>query len=195
MIINIRGTHGSGKSTVVRQIIERYAGQPMMLPNQKKPAGYCMPGAAKVQHYHFNRPLYVVGPYVTACGGCDAIQPYSDIWPRVADFAQRGHVVFEGALISTNYGTIGEASEAYGDDFIFALLDTPLELCLERVRKRREAKGNMKPLNTKQTETKHRNIYNMCMKIRDQFKRRVVIIDHRKPVSQLLGLLNGSFTG
>lgn len=184
MIINLRGTHGSGKSTVVRSIIDRYKGLPLH-DVKGKIEGYCMQSPYG--------GIMVVGPYNTPCGGCDRIQPYADIWPRVEDYIKRAeHVIFEGALVSTSYGTIGKFSEAYGDQFVFACLDTPVELCLDRVRARREERGNTKPLNPDQTVTKHRNIYNMCLKIRDTYKRRVVFIDHRKPVPQILGLLKNA---
>jgi hypothetical protein len=181
MIINIRGTHGSGKSTIVKQIMDRYNATAIIAEGSRKPEGYMMESCAG--------QLFVVGPYETACGGCDAIQPYSLIWPRVVDYAQRGHVLFEGALVSSSYGNIGRDSEVYGTQFVFAFLDTPLEVCLDRIRKRREAKGNMKPLDPKNTKYKYDNIAKSLPKIRDEFKRRVVILDHRKPVPQLLGLL------
>lgn len=182
MIINIRGTHGSGKSHVVRTIIERYEATVVLNPKDK-PLGY------RVDVNWLTQPIWVVGSYANACGGCDGIQPYSDIWPRVERYAGMGHVLFEGALVSSSYGNIGRDSEKYGDKFVFAFLDTPLEKCLERIRARRAAKGNLKPLDPKNTEVKYNNILASIPKIRDEFKRRVVIIDHRSAVPQILGLL------
>jgi hypothetical protein len=181
MIVNIRGTHGSGKSTIVKELLTRYNAQPVRDLNVKKPLGYQMNSCAG--------RLYVVGPYETACGGCDAIQPYALIWPRVVKFAEQGHVVFEGALVSSSYGNIGRDSEVYGDKFVFAFLNTPLEVCLERIRKRREAKGNMKPLDPKNTKVKFDNINRSYDKIVNEFKRRTVILDYQRAVPQLLGIL------
>ena len=181
MIINIRGTHGSGKSTIVRQLIERYSASKVG-DNPRKPIGYRM-----------NTPfgkLQVIGSYETACGGCDGIQPYALIWPMVVEAAKLAHVVFEGALVSSSYGNIGRASEVYGDQFVFAFLDTPIEVCLERIVARRLAKGNLKPLDPKNTKHKYDSIIGSIKKIRDEFHRPVIILDHRKPVPQLLSLLN-----
>lgn len=182
MIINIRGTHGSGKSTIVKQLIERYKAQPESVDSKGRPINYVMQLSDGSQ-------LFVVGSYVNACGGCDAIQPYSLIWPRVVELAKRGHVVFEGALVSSSYGNIGRDSVVYGDQFVFAFLDTPLEVCLERIKARRLAKGNDKPLDPKNTKGKFDNILKSIPKIRGEFGRRVVTLDYRKPIPKLLGLL------
>lgn len=183
MILNIRGTHGSGKSTVVKGILDKYPTEELEKTPRGKPETY------KVAIPWLRKPLYVIGPYVTACGGCDAIQPYSRILPLVEKYAKLGHVIFEGVLISTNYGTIGEASEAYGNDFVFLVMDTPVEVCLERVTQRRLARGNTKPLNPAQTVLKHKNINSCANKIREEKGRRVETLDHKHPLPKLLGLL------
>lgn len=181
MIISIRGTHGSGKSTIVKSLIEKYKVLPLGLG--KKPEGY------RINVPWLEQPVYVVGSYLTACGGCDGIQPYDLIWPRVQQYASLGHVLFEGALVSSSYGNIGRASVEYDPNFVFAFLDTPLKVCLERIVARRAAKGNNKPLDPKNTEIKYNGILKSIPKIRDEFKRRVMIIDHRKAVPQILGML------
>jgi hypothetical protein len=181
MIINVRGTHGSGKSHLVRSIMSAFPCEP--LAGVKRPDGY------RVEVTHLNRPLYVVGSYETACGGCDGIQPYSLIWPRVVEYAGLGHVLFEGALVSSSYGNIGRDSQVYGDDFVFAFLDTPLAVCLERIAARRRARGDARPLDPKNTEYKYNNILKSIPKIRDEFKRRVVVLGYNRAVPQLLGVL------
>ena len=185
MIINLRGTHGSGKSYVAKQIITRFDGVPIGEDKRGNPLGYAM-------QLDNGKALYVVGRYDIACGGCDAIQPYSLIWPRVVEFAKLGHVLFEGALVSSSYGNIGRASEVYGEQFVFAFLNTPMSVCLERIRKRREAKGNLKPLNPKNTQYKFDNIQHSIPKIRNGFHRRVIILDYHKAIPQLLGVLHGT---
>lgn len=182
MIINIRGTHGSGKSTIIKELLKRYTAGPAGIDAKGRPENYVFDLATGKQ-------VYVIGSYVNACGGCDGIQPYSDIWPRVVKFAALGHVLFEGALVSSSYGNIGRDSEEYGDQFVFAFLNTPMEVCLERIRRRREAKGNDKPVNPKNTQNKYDNIQRSIPKIRDEFKRRTVILDYRRAIPQLLALL------
>lgn len=183
MIINIRGTHGSGKSTIAKTLITTYKGHSVDTDIRGRPKGYVLaiPDVGD---------LYIVGSYETACGGCDSIQPYADIWPRVVEFAEQGHVLFEGALVSSSYGEIGRASEQYGDQFIFAFMDTPLEVCLQRIVARRQAKGNLKPLDPKNTKNKLESISKSINKIKNEFGRRCVIIDHKDPIPQILELLN-----
>jgi hypothetical protein len=97
-------------------------------------------------------------------------------------------VLFEGALVSSSYGNIGRASEVYGDDMVFCFMDTPVDKCIQRIKLRRESKGNTKPLNPSNTIKKNDNVLRSIDKIRDVYKRRVVILDHRKAVGQLLGV-------
>lgn len=185
MIINIRGTHGSGKSTIVRTLMRNYSAKPegfiTMKSGKQKPRGYTF--------QVFNRTVYVVGSYETTCGGCDAIQPYSLIWPLVEEYASKGSVLFEGALVSSSYGSIGRNSEVYGNDFVFAFLNTPLNVCLARIKARREAKGNMKPVDPKNTEHKLLSIEHSIPIIQNDFGRRVEILDYHKPIPQVLKLL------
>lgn len=181
MILNLRGTHGSGKSTVVRTILERLSQTVTLTGATGKIEGYSglLTNGAR---------LLIVGSYKNACGGCDTIQPYSLIWPRIELYAQHGHVLFEGALVSSSYGNIGRASEAYGSQFVFAFMNTPLAVCLDRVCKRREERGNLKPLDPKNTQGKYDNILKTIPKIRNELGRRTVMIDYRRPVGQVLGL-------
>ncbi len=182
-IVSIRGTHGSGKSTIVRKILDKYP-HSLVNPDKKgKPEGYLV-----------NLPngelLGVIGPYHTACGGCDAIQPYSDILKRVSHALQVcDHVLFEGALVSSSYGTVGEFMNDFGSGAVFAFLDTPLSTCLERIKQRRAAKGNFEPLNPKNTEVKFHNV----ARTKQQMEKlgssvRIVDIDHTKPTQQVLKL-------
>lgn len=182
MLLSIRGTHGSGKSTIVKTLLQRYKTESRLGP-KGKPIGYA------VDVPWIEQLIYVVGSYENACGGCDTIQPYSEIWPLIKEYAGYGHVIFEGALVSSSYGNIGRATEVYGDKCVFAFLDTPLEVCLQRIKQRREAKGNFKPLDPKNTEHKYNSVKGSIDKIRDVFKRRVVMLDYRRPVSQLLEIL------
>ncbi len=179
MIINIRGTHGSGKSTIVRALLDKYAHQP--LGEGKRPEGY------KVAVPELNKPLYVVGPYVTACGGCDAVQPYALIWPRVLTYARRGHVVFEGALVSSSVGEIGRAM-ALRKDCVVLFLDTPVEVCLERIQKRRLARGSLDPLNPKNTVSKHRSVEVSRPKL-EALKLRCVTLNYKKADKQFMEVL------
>ena len=192
MLINIRGTHGSGKSTIVKTILDKYPNEVVSYEEGRKtpkPHGY------RVKVPFLKQPIMVVGSYVTSCGGCDGIQPYTLIWPRVVEYQKQGHVLFEGALVSSSYGKIGEASEIYGDSFVFAFMDTPVEKCIQWVTERRKKKGNDKPLDPRNVIEKMKNVQRSITKIRDHYKRTVVMVDHRRGVSQVLGMFYASENG
>jgi energy-coupling factor transporter ATP-binding protein EcfA2 len=177
----LRGTHGSGKSTLVRSLV--YAHPHARLGQGRRPDGY------RLEVSGLDRPVFVVGQYETTCGGCDGIQPYSLIWPRVEQYAADGHVLFEGALVSSSYGNIGRASEAYGDRFVFAFMGTPLEECLRRVAARRAARGDARPLDPKNTTVKYENVQRSLPKIRDELGRRVVVLKPGSELAQIMLLL------
>lgn len=186
-VVSLRGTHGSGKSSVVFKILQKYPHQPSPVTDSKgRPE-------ATIVTLPDGDTIYVVGRYATACGGCDGIQPYSEIWPRIERGVEyQHHVLFEGALVSSSYGSIGRNTEIWGENVVFAFLDTPIDKCLERIAQRRAAKGNFEPVNPDNTVGKYVSIERSIAKIRDEFKRNVKIIDHTKPVAEVMKLFGVS---
>ena len=184
LIINLRGTHGSGKSTIVKHLIELYNGvttTASLNPESRKP---------KPEGHQMETPyglLTAVGPYHTACGGCDGIQPYARIWPLVEKYAALGHVIFEGALVSSSYGEIGRSSEKFGRQFVFAILDTPVDVCLARIVARRKERGVDKPFNEDNTKNKFKNILR-SLETMQANGRRVVHLNYLDPIPQILEL-------
>lgn len=71
MIINLRGTHGSGKSTAVRRVMGKcpyVCKVHTTIPEAVRPiVGY----DCKLPN---GQSLYVLGNYANACGGADGIQ-------------------------------------------------------------------------------------------------------------------------
>jgi hypothetical protein len=178
MILNIRGTHGSGKSYIVQQLLKRFRAKPIL-------------NGAKIEGYEMNTSsglLYAVGPYKTACGGCDAVQPYDLIWPRVEEYAKLGSVVFEGALISSCIGAIGKAMAAR-NDCVLGFMTTPLDTCLDRIRARRAASGNDKPLNPKNTQSKFESIQRNRF-VLAQMGLRCVDVPFKNSLPTILEILN-----
>lgn len=160
MIINLRGTSGSGKSTAVRYVMAGGSVSEVRAdPVDKHPIGYAVSGAV-------DGVVSVVGKYTTACGGCDTIKTQDEICGRVRRFATDGHVLFEGLLISHLFSRYAALSDELGG-ICFGFLDTPLEVCLERVRARRAARGNTKPLNEKNTVQKWHDMRRVYGKFRD----------------------------
>lgn len=192
-VVSIRGTHGSGKSTVVQRIMKKFPTVPIIgRRNSKtaKPEGYL------VTVEGLGRKLQIIGPYHTQCGGCDAVQPYDDILYMLDEAYKAGHhVLFEGALVSSSYGRVGEMMETFKDP-IFAYLDTPLSVCLARIAERRLAKwkaagkpGLPEPVDPANTTHKYESV----LRSKDQLKAkgskiRIVDIDHRVPTKQIMRL-------
>jgi hypothetical protein len=87
-------------------------------------------------------PAFVLGPYLTACGGLDTVQPYPNILKLMAKYVDEGHIIFEGLMASGVYGRIGEWMEPYGKRVHNLFLDTSFEVCLKRVLSRRDRGGD-----------------------------------------------------
>lgn len=164
MVINLRGTSGSGKTTVVRGLIERGTLTPLG-GTPKKPEAYRLEFSPST----FINNTYIIGSYENVCGGCDSISTQDEICRRIRDYAKAGHVVVEGLLMShlfSRYAMLDRELHALGTPFIWAFLDTPLETCIARVQQRRDARGTVTPLNTKNTTDKWhdmRRVFKKCV--------------------------------
>jgi hypothetical protein len=169
-VINIRGTSGSGKSTIVREIMEKGHITPIG-ESQKKPDGYI------VQIPELATPIYIVGPYVTVCGGCDQIQTQDEICERIRVYSGFGDVLVEGLLMShsfARYVALDRELVEKNVHCVWAFLDTPLDVCLNRVRARRDERALLTgrdrgELNTKNTTDKwndNREVYEKFLKAR-----------------------------
>lgn len=184
LIINLRGTSGSGKTTVVRQIMEQAKSVvPIRNPTNigsDKPYGYEITMPNKLR-------MYAIGSYENTCGGCDTIKTQAEIIERLEYFAPNGHVLVEGLILSTIYGSVGEWSEPYGDKFIFAYLSTPVKECVKRVLARRKAAGNDKPFNERNTVDRYTTILRN-KEIAESKGRRTVMLDWKHPTTQVLEL-------
>lgn len=179
MIVSLRGCSGAGKSTVAFEIMKRWPFEEL-LDEKGKIRGY-------KGDIGLSQPLLIVGKYKTQCGGCDSIHTQQEIYDRVVEYATQGHVLFEGLLLSGGYGKVGSLSEVL-PDFVFATLDTPLDLCLERVRQRRAAKNNFTPLNPKNTVSKFESTRQVHRRMTVEGKR-AVWINHTNAVEEVLSLL------
>lgn len=131
MIINIRGTNGSGKSHVVRQLLAHSKVVPI----------YGALGPNRPEAYELMGQSYVIGSYVSGVGGCDGFKTSDQVLGLILKYQKRGNVVFEGMVISTYYGRLFEWLERFGKDLLIAFLDTPLEVCQSRVESRQDKSG------------------------------------------------------
>lgn len=141
MIINIRGTNGSGKSTIVRSLLGDRPSVivdfvPYPAPTKKDPdrvlyiQGSVNPdsGVCAIGRYDKN-----------ACGGADGYSfkgAQTSIQASIEMAANAyPHVVFEGSLISTIYGPYVALARrlAQVQTTSWIALQVPYETCVERV--------------------------------------------------------------
>lgn len=149
MIVNIRGGSGSGKSTVVREIMEHY---PMRVPRfvegRKRPLWYDLYDDADADPDE--RPdLRVLGHYEAPCGGCDTISKNpSDPDEKAMAFIHRLvreaddegiNVLYEGVILTTILGGLPELYKE-GRPVVVVNLTSDLETCLLGISERRAAK-------------------------------------------------------
>lgn len=159
-IIKIHGCSGAGKTTAVRSLMDMAEdAEKLWTPDQKKVEAYKLKLAGIVA------PVFVLGSYENNCGGMDTVGSAKEAIMLVHQYESIGHVVHEGLLQSTYYGAMGKDSQRYGDRYIYAFLDTPIEICLQRVVARREANGSKNKFNPELTREKHRTIQNLMDKL------------------------------
>jgi len=153
-IVNIRGCNGSGKTTIVRRFLGKLFTEPLG-GKPGRPAGYRVDATP----WGIRAPIFVVGSYENACGGADGINTQEEIVDRVKKAYPLGHVLVEGLLMSksSDGGVTAPALRDMGA--IFSFLDTPWDVCLERVLNRRAAAGNDKPFDPEKTM---RSAYAQC---------------------------------
>jgi hypothetical protein len=160
LVINPRGTSGSGKTTIIRGIMEKATKKVALGDNPRKPEGYVLDLPGK-------HTTFVLGSYENTCGGCDTIKTQDEIVERVIRYAvgpefaipsAPTNVLFEGLLMShtfARYAALDRLLNTKGVHCIWAFLDTPLEVCLERVNQRRQERtAGAEPVNPHHTSEK-----------------------------------------
>lgn len=149
-IVSLRGTSGSGKSTVAFTLLKNHPYEEI-IGGDNKVKGYVVDASTS----GVQAPITLIGPYKTVCGGCDGVPTQQEAADRAVHYYQKGHVLMEGLLASAAgpkgavTATIHETGNA-----VFAILDTPCEVCIERVKSRRAARGDDREFNPKNTKDK-----------------------------------------
>lgn len=165
LIMNIRGTNGSGKSTVIFRLMDQAKKVfPVDLAPYKTPKGVLRQVEGTVLE---DLGVVIVGPYHTQCGGCDAIKTQDLVKEAVRKAASFNlkTVVFEGVLVSTIFKGYLELSRSLvkeGHSYLWGYLDTPVETCLARI----QARNGGKPIKEKLVHDKVRSIKNTYYKAR-----------------------------
>lgn len=160
----LRGTNGSGKTRVARYLLEESKAKPILHLGRKVRAY-----KGELDGY----PLFILGSYETACGGCDTISSVQEIAdllrllmtqnddPYVYDVdGTNGIVFFEGLMISHMLGTVGTMQANLGkQNNVLAFLDTPLDKCIEHVMTRRMLRKDERPFDPKNVIKDHPRVY------------------------------------
>lgn len=148
----IRGTSGSGKSTLIYNLLLNDLGF--------KPVEQKNPTIRKDHKYGYvskQLKCFIVGSYHTPAGGCDAIPETDEVLKRIKVATGKGfHVIAEGLILSGLRTKLEKVAET--NPVIAEVLSTPTKVCLERVQKRRDARGDSRPLNPENTILKARSV-------------------------------------
>lgn len=157
VVINLRGTYGSGKTTLARTIMGMYHNvQSHTIEGRKRPLYYTM------DHPNSGNPLALIGSYETTCGGCDTINDTKLIFDTV-DFLQAHgfDVLYESLLLTADVGRTYDYFTR-GWPLNIVLLDLDEDTCIAGVMERRKAVGNYKPLNPKNLRQKITGCKSSC---------------------------------
>lgn len=148
MFINIRGTFGSGKTTVVRQLMQVLKDQ-----GAQENIDYVKIDRLDGKEKHFahiytskylHKPVIFIGKYgENACGGADAMSwkgAHEDIENYIMKHRKNNHIVIEGSITSggSRYNRVGQNFMNEGLGAIYLHMATDRELCIERVIGRRK---------------------------------------------------------
>lgn len=140
MIIQIRGTSGSGKSTAMRQVMERLGKwKPVYVPGRKQPMYYV----------HETRSIMVLGHYEVDGGGCDNIGSAAKVYELIQSTQLSDVVLCEGLLLSEDTKWTQQLQDVH-----VIYLSTPIETCISQIKSRRLKAGNEKPLNESNTRNR-----------------------------------------
>jgi len=160
MIVNLRGTSGSGKSTVVRRIMGLLGERERnFIDGRKQPISYTFQNGT--------RTLTVLGHYETPCGGTDTITKTDDVYALIEEAVAKGHdVIYEGIMVSDDTRRCIELHRK-GYPILVIGLNTPIPICIAGVQARRDARNDLRPLNTKNTEDRARRHRSAISKLKD----------------------------
>lgn len=145
VMLNIRGTNGSGKSYISKRLRDEHPHELVVEPQQILGKNFKKANATIISAGQEDAdPVILVGREKTSC---DGIFPQEIIEEMLRYWARRGHCVWDNVLVSGNvgrWGVLAKELEKEGFKQIWCPLDTPYATCIERIYARRaqaEAEG------------------------------------------------------
>lgn len=184
-LVSIRGTNGSGKSTIVNELLKTPDIRPIYgALGSRNPEAYqlALPGVGA--------PVFVLGPYQrTQCGGCDSIIPFDTILDLLQKYAVKGHVIFEGVIVGSIYGRVGTLMEQWGKNAVAVFLDTTEEECIRRVQARRDSREDARAFNPKNLSSKYRAVLGVKKKMLNEDIVRVETVSSDGAGQRILDIL------
>lgn len=144
MIVLLRGTSGSGKSTIATKVIEKLGAydHEIKLGPQQKLGGYV-----------WRQRQLILGRYTTACGGCDTLNwkgAADDMEAEIASHCSSGHNVLLEGLVVSSWGGERLLRLIKHSELRVIVLSTSLEDCISSVKARRIAKALEKGVEVKE---------------------------------------------
>ena len=139
LLVNIRGTNGSGKSTIPISLKDDPDMYEVVKPYQGKPK--------KILTVFPNYGWVALGDYSNPTGGLDKF-PNKAFTEKVLYYALKKfpeyNILMEGILAATTYSTYAdlfrEVQDSYGIQPVIYYLMPPVETCIERIKKRNGGK-------------------------------------------------------
>lgn len=133
-VIKLGGCNGSGKTSVARALIEM---SKATMRVQAKNGAYYQGEINGIK-------VIVLGSYEKVCGGMDTISDKEDRLALLKKHCRGDAIVFyEGLITGKTYGAMGAMSEEHVKKgkgrWLYAFMDTPLEVCVARTEQRRAA--------------------------------------------------------
>lgn len=156
LVVQVRGTSGSGKTWVMKQVMTYL--------------GYWQPVMSLCGHF----PLYnlsenkvaVIGVYGKVNRGCDRLGSAHNIYDLARSLldGQTEAVLAEGLLLSNDVKWTAQLQDF---DLRVLFLSTPLDVCLHQLESRREQSGNSRPINLMVTCNRVRHIRSARSRLQD----------------------------
>lgn len=195
-VIKLGGCNGSGKTSVARGLLDA-------MTKQKRHEYQLKSGKTGVFYrgrYDFTGvDVYVLGKYDNVCGGMDTISDKEDRFSMVQDLSEsnpKAIVFFEGLITGKTFGALGDLSvahQALNIPWLYAFMDTPFDVCVDRVLMRRARAGKAdEPFDPERTM---RPTFNSCTRLAQKLRNGtlpefpVMLLPHKRGPKTLAQLL------